>query len=215
MSIAVKICGVTTSEAVEAAASSGATHLGFMFFESSPRNIAPARAYELSTLAPGLRAVGVTVDADDKTLDAIVATAHPRTLQLHGAETPDRVREVKARYRMPVIKAIAIATADDVDSARAYEGVADMLLFDAKAPNVHGGSGRAFDWRLLAGHESRTPWLLSGGLSPDNVAEAIRITHALGVDVSSGVEKARGVKDPLLIERFVHEARAAFVENVK
>jgi len=213
MSVVVKICGIKTEQAAEAAAHAGATHLGFNFFTDSPRFIEPRRAYELSTHAPALRRVAVTVDADDRTLDDIVGNAHPQMLQLHGAETQERVREIKARYRLPVIKAIAIAEADDVRQAHAYEGVADLLLFDAKPAILPGGNGLAFDWTLIAGETWRAPWLLSGGLNAGNVAEAIATTSARGVDVSSGVEKSRGEKDPELIETFVAAARAAFAKQ--
>lgn len=215
MSIAIKICGIKTEQAVEAAARAGATHLGFVFFAASPRYIEPSHAYELSTLAPVLRRVALTVDADNRALDEIVGTAHPQMLQLHGAETPERVREIKARYRLPVIKAIAIAEADDVKGAHAYEGVADFLLFDAKPATLPGGNGLAFDWALIARETWRAPWLLSGGLNPDNVAEAIATTRTRGVDVSSGVEKSRGEKDPHLIEKFVAAARAALAKQNK
>jgi len=213
MSITVKICGIKTPEAVDAAARAGATHIGFVFFKDSPRHVTTARAYELALRAPGLKAVALTVDADDATLDAIVAEAHPRTLQLHGAETPARVREVKARYRLPVMKAIAIADAADVARAHNYETAADILLFDAKPDALPGGNGLAFDWQLIAKEKWSKPWMLSGGLNPNNVAEAIRVTRASGVDVSSGVEKSRGEKDPNLIERFVLAARTAFAER--
>lgn len=213
MSNAVKICGVKTAEAVDAAKRAGATHLGFNFFKDSPRFVAMELAYELALRAPGLKAVALTVDADDEALDAIVAKAHPRTLQLHGSETPARVREVKARYRLPVMKAIAIATATDVKRAHDYETDADILLFDAKPGQLPGGNGLTFDWQLIAGEPWSKPWLLSGGLTPDNVAGAIRATHARGVDVSSGVESERGVKDTKLIERFVAAAHAGFAES--
>jgi phosphoribosylanthranilate isomerase len=213
MSMAVKICGLKSAEAVEAAARAGATHLGFNFFKESPRSVAPPRAYELAMLAPGLRAVALTVDADDATLDEIVAKAHPRMLQLHGAESAARVSEIKARYRLPVMKAIAIETAADVKRAHGYEAVADILLFDAKPDALPGGNGLVFDWQLIAKEKWSKPWMLSGGLTAANVAEAIRITHAHGVDVSSGVEKSRGEKDPALIERFIAAARSAFAES--
>jgi len=212
MSIAVKICGVRTPDAVDAAARAGATHLGFMFFAQSPRLVEPEHAHELALRAPTLQAVAVTVDADNATLDTIVARAQPRLLQLHGLETVARLREVKARYRLPVMKAIAIAEVSDVEGAHAFDGIADSLLFDTKsATTERGGTGSAFDWRLIAKEQWRSPWLLSGGLTPDNVAEAIRTTRAQGVDVSSGVEKSRGEKDVALIERFVKNARAAMI----
>ena len=157
--------------------------------------------------------MALTVDADDATLHAISAGLHPQMWQLHGDETPERVAAIRNMFRVPVMKAIAIASQDDVARAHAYETVADWLLFDAKPDALPGGNGLAFDWQLIAERKLAKPWMLSGGLTPANVAEAIRVTHARGVDVSSGVEKSRGEKDPGLIERFVATARAAFAEN--
>ena len=213
MSIAVKICGLKTPEAVDAAVRAGATHIGFNFFKDSPRYVATTLAYELALRAPGLKAVALTVDADDATLDKIVAEAHPRMLQLHGAESPDRVSELKARFRLPVMKAIAIGAADDVQRAHDFEAAADILLFDAKPDALPGGNGLTFDWQLIAKEKWSKPWMLSGGLNAGNVAEAIRTTRARGVDVSSGVEKSRGEKDARLIEQFIAAARTAFAEQ--
>lgn len=215
MMIAVKICGVKTPEAVKAASHAGATHLGFNFFQASPRYVAPPRAYELAMLAPGLKSVALTVDAENALLDAIVSQARPHTLQLHGSETPQRINEIRTRYRLPVIKAVAIECAADVQRAHDFEPVADFLLFDAKPAGLPGGNGLAFDWQLLAEAKWAKPWLLSGGLNPANVADAIRITRATGVDVSSGVEKSRGEKDAALIEEFVSTARSAFAGNLE
>ena len=213
MTIAIKICGIKTPEAVQAAARAGATHVGFVFFKESPRLVAAVRAGELAKLAPALKTVALTVDADDAALDAIVRDARPNILQLHGSETPARVAEIKARHRLPVMKAVAISSAEDVERAHDYEAVADILLFDAKPDALPGGNGLAFDWNLIAKEKWSKPWVLSGGLNPDNVADAIRTTHARGVDVSSGVETSRGEKDAKLIERFIASARTALAES--
>jgi phosphoribosylanthranilate isomerase len=213
MSGAIKICGIKTAEAIDAAARAGATHVGFNFYPPSPRAISPADAVTLAARAPGLRSVALTVDADDETLDAISAGLHPQMWQLHGAETPARVEVIRQKFRIPVMKAIAIASKDDIKRAREFERVADWLLFDAKPDALPGGNGLTFDWQLIAGQTWSKPWMLSGGLNADNVADAVRITHARGVDVSSGVEKSRGEKDGGLIERFVAAARKAFAEH--
>jgi len=213
MTIAIKICGIKTPEAVQAAARAGATHVGFVFFKESPRLVAAVRAGELAELAPALKTVALTVDADDAALDAIVRDARPNILQLHGSETPARVAEIKARHRLPVMKAVAISSTEDVERAHDYEAVADILLFDAKPDALPGGNGLAFDWNLIAKEKWSKPWMLSGGLNPDNVADAIRTTHARGVDVSSGVETSRGEKDAKLIERFIASARTALAES--
>ena len=213
MSGTIKICGIKTAEAIDAAARAGATHAGFTFYAPSPRAISPADAGIIAERAPGLRTVALTVDADDATLHAISAGLHPQMWQLHGAETPERVLAIRQTFRVPVMKAVAIASKDDVARAHAFESSADWLLFDAKPDALPGGNGLAFDWQLITNEKWRKPWMLSGGLTPDNVAQAIRTTHARGVDVSSGVEKSRGEKDPRLIERFVASARAAFAES--
>ncbi len=213
MSTAVKICGIKSVEAIAAASRAGATHIGFNFYPGSPRYIEPAKALELAALAPTLKSVALTVDADDATLDNIVAQARPAFLQLHGDETTARVTELKARHRLPIIKAIAIETANDVKRARLFETVADILLFDAKPALLPGGNGLAFDWQLIANEEWTTPWMLSGGLNATNVAQAIHKTRARAVDVSSGVEKSRGEKDPELIEHFTANAYLAFAES--
>ena len=207
----VKICGISTPDTLEATIGAGADFVGFVFFEKSPRHIALETAAALGAQAAGrIRKVALSVDAGDDALAQIVAALAPDMLQLHGAETPARVAAVKARFNLPVIKAIGVAVAEDVAAARAYEGVADILLFDAKpAPgaSVPGGAGVAFDWTLL--RDIRAPnWMLSGGLEPDNVAEALRLTHAPAVDVSSGVERARGVKDAAKIVAFAAAVRS-------
>jgi phosphoribosylanthranilate isomerase len=213
MSGAIKICGIKTAEAIDAAARTGATHAGFNFYPPSPRAISPDEAGAIASRAPGLRSVAVVVDADDKLLHEISAGLHPQMWQLHGDESPGRVTEIRNMFRVPVIKAISIASKHDVSRARGFEKVADWLLFDAKPDLLPGGNGLAFDWQLIAQARWTKPWLLSGGLTPANVAVGIRTTHATGVDVSSGVEKSRGEKDPALIERFVAAARAAFSES--
>ena len=208
--VLVKICGLSTPETLEAAIAAGADMAGFVFFEKSPRHLSLETARALGAQAAGrIRKVALTVDADDAALAAIVEALAPDLLQLHGAETPSRLREVKARFGLPVIKAVGVATAGDVEASNAYEGVADILLFDAKPqPNsmVPGGAGVSFDWELLR-NISAAKWMLSGGLDPENVAGAIRRTGAQAVDVSSGVERERGVKDAAKIAAFVAAAR--------
>lgn len=209
MSGTIKICGIKTTEAIDAAARAGATHAGFNFIANSPRYLTPTEAGRIAARAPGVRTVAVNADADDAALHAISAGLHPQMWQLHGAETIERIAEIRNMFRVPVMKAIAIESAADVARAHTYEQAADWLLFDARS----GGSGLAFDWNLIANEKWAKPWMLAGGLTPDNVADAIRATHARGVDVSSGVEKSRGEKDPALIERFIATARAAFAES--
>jgi phosphoribosylanthranilate isomerase len=208
----VKICGLSTRSALEAAVAAGADMAGFVFFEKSPRHVSLETARALGETAEGrIRKVALSVDASDAELESIVAALRPQLLQLHGQETPERVAAVKARFRLPVVKAIGVAEAADVEKAGAFRGVADILLFDAKpAPGaaVPGGAGAVFDWELMRGY-SGSDWMLSGGLDPANVAEALRRTGAPGVDVSSGVERARGVKDEALIAAFVAAARGA------
>jgi phosphoribosylanthranilate isomerase len=208
--VIVKICGLSTRPTLEATIAAGADMAGFVFFEKSPRHVALETARALGQAAQGrIAKVALTVDADDSALDAIVAALAPDLLQLHGEETRERVAAVKARFRLPVIKAIGVADAADIARATAYREVADTLLFDAKpAPNaaVPGGAGTVFDWELMRGY-SGGDWMLSGGLDPANVAEALRRTGAPAVDVSSGVESERGVKDEAKIAAFVAAAR--------
>lgn len=208
----VKICGLSTPASLEATIRAGADMAGFVFYEKSPRHIDLAVAHVLGLLAAGrIRKVALTVDAGDDELARIIAELEPELLQLHGGETPARVAAVKARFDLPVIKAIGVATGEDLAAASAYENVADILLFDAKpAPGaaVPGGAGAAFDWNLLRGKGAAgSAWMLSGGLDPENVVEALRLTGAPGVDVSSGVERERGVKDAARIAAFVEAAR--------
>lgn len=197
--VRVKFCGLTRPEDVAAAAAAGAAYAGFVFFARSPRNLTVAAARELAlAVPPGIAKVALTVNAGDAELDAILAAVPLDLLQLHGSEPPDRVAAVKARTGLPVIKAVGLAGPEDLAAIDAFTGVADMLLVDAKAPKgaaLPGGNGIAFDWRLIAGRRWPLPWMLAGGLTPENVAEAVRLTGAPQVDVSSGVESAPGVKD--------------------
>jgi phosphoribosylanthranilate isomerase len=210
--IRVKICGLRTPADVTAVAQSGAAYAGFVFFAKSPRNLTLPQA-RLAALAapPGLAKVALTVDADDATLDAIVEAVPLDFLQLHGHESPDRVAQVRARYGLPVMKAIGLADEGDLPAIFEYSTVADQILIDAKPPrgaDLPGGNGLAFDWRLLAGRRWLRPWMLAGGLTAENVAEAVRLTGARQVDVSSGVESAPGVKDAARIAAFVAAANA-------
>ena len=211
-SVAVKICGLSTSEAVQAAVEGGAAYVGFVFFAPSPRNLSPERAAELAAppRARGVSTVAVTVDASDAELDRIMATLAPELIQLHGAETPARAAEVRARTGAGVIRALRISAPADLDAARAYEAVVDQLMFDAKPPAgavLPGGNGAAFDGSILADRRFAKPWFLAGGLDTANVAEAVAASGARAVDVSSGVESAPGVKDPLLIKAFLEAVR--------
>ncbi|MCA3507297.1 MAG: phosphoribosylanthranilate isomerase [Rhodobacter sp.] len=209
--IRVKICGLRTPADVAAVARAGAAYAGFVFFAKSPRNLTLSGARLAALSAPvGLARVALTVDADDTTLDAIVEAVPLDMLQLHGAESPDRVAEVRSRYGLPVMKALGVADEGDLPAILEYSTVADQLLIDAKPPRgaaLPGGNGLAFDWRLLAGRRWLRPWMLAGGLTAGNVAEAVRLTGARQVDVSSGVESAPGVKDPERIAAFVTAAR--------
>lgn len=210
--IRVKICGLRDAAQVAAAVDAGAAYVGFVFFPKSPRHIAPEQAAALAAnVPPGVAKVALTVDADDTFLDQLLERVPLDMLQLHGHESPARVAEIRARYGLPVMKAIGIADAADLDQIDTYAAVADQLLIDAKPPKdatLPGGNGLAFDWRLLAGRKYWTrPWMLAGGLTADNVAEAVRLTGARQVDVSSGVESAPGVKDPDRIRAFVTAAQ--------
>ncbi len=211
MSVEVKICGLKTPAALEAALAGGADYVGLVFFPPSPRNVTPETATALAAKARGrARIVALTVDPDDALLDAIVAAAAPDLIQLHGDETPERVAEIRGRWGRRIIKAVPVETAGDVQEARRYQAVADLVLFDARAPATStrpGGNGAPFDWRSLLGLEDGLPFVLSGGLTPDNVADAIRLTGAAVVDVSSGVESRPGEKDPDLIRRFLRAAK--------
>lgn len=210
----VKICGLSTPETVKAAIDAGADYLGFNFFLRSPRYVTPTLAAELVRLVPpNVLNVALAVDADNATWDAIVVAAKPDILQLHGNESPARLTELKARFGLPLMKAIPVSGPEDLDKMALYQDCADLLLFDAKPPKsmanaLPGGNGLRFDWSLLAGQKPDTPWMLSGGLDTDNVAEAIRVTGTEMVDASSGVEDAPGVKNPALIASFIRAARS-------
>jgi phosphoribosylanthranilate isomerase len=211
----VKICGLSTPAALEAALGAGADMVGFVFFAKSPRHVLPDQARELGARARGrAKIVALTVDANDPALGAIVAALRPDLLQLHGSETPERVGAIGRTFGLSTIKAIGVGAVRDLAAAKDYREVADMMLFDAKAPrdaDLPGGNGVPFDWRLLKGATGETAFLLSGGLDADNVAEAIALSGARGVDVSSGVERAPGVKDEAKIEAFIARAREAFL----
>lgn len=213
MSLDIKICGLKTPDALDAALRGGASHVGFIFFPKSPRNVEPALAGSLRQAAKGrAKAVAVTVDADDAFLDRIVAAMQPDMLQLHGKETPARVAEVKARYRLPVMKAFSVSEAADLARITPFRGVADRFLFDARPPRgseLPGGNGVSFDWRLLAALDRDVDYMLSGGLDAANIGEALRQANPPGIDVSSGVETAPGVKDAALIEEFFKAVRSA------
>ncbi len=210
--VSVKICGLATVDDVRACADAGANYMGLVFFEKSPRNIIIPAARELALAAPlGLAKVALVVNPSDAELDAITATVPLDMLQLHGRETPERVAEVKARYGLPVMKAVGIADGDDLPKLESYFGVADQILVDAKPPKggeLPGGNGLSFDWRLIAGRRWPCPWMLAGGLTPENVAEAVKMTGAKQVDVSSSVEDAPGQKNAELIQKFVQSSRA-------
>ncbi len=210
MAVRVKICGLRDADTVAAAVAAGAAYVGFNFFPRSPRSVTLAQAAVLAVQVPvGIAKVSLTVDADDATLDALVAAVPLDMLQLHGHETPARVAAIKARYGLPVMKVVGVAGADDLLLLETYFKVADQILVDTKPPkgaDLPGGNGVAFDWTLIAGRRWPVPWMLAGGLTPANVALAIAQTGAVQVDVASGVESAPGVKDAGLIRDFVAAA---------
>lgn len=211
--VSVKICGLSDAAHVAVAAEAGAAYVGFVFFEKSPRNLSLEQARALALLTPvGIAKVALTVNASDDFLNVLTSDVPIDMLQLHGSESPERVAEVKSRYGLPVMKAVGVAESADLDAIDRYSEVADQLLIDAKPPknaDLPGGNGLAFDWRLLQDRKYWTkPWMLAGGLTPENVADAIRLTGARQVDVSSGVERAPGVKDARLISAFVAAAKS-------
>ncbi|GHF35940.1 phosphoribosylanthranilate isomerase [Seohaeicola zhoushanensis] len=213
MDVKVKFCGLKRPEDVAAAVAAGATYVGLVFFAKSPRCVSIDTARELAlSVPPGIAKVALTVDADDAALDAIVGAVPLDMLQLHGRETPERVTDLRRRHGLPVMKAVGVAEEADLAALETYGKVADQLLVDAKPPKgavLPGGNGLAFDWRLIAGRRWPVPWMLAGGLTPANVAEAARMTGARQVDVSSGVESAPGVKDPELMAAFSAALRDA------
>ncbi len=207
----IKICGLSTQEAVTACIDAGADLIGFIFFEKSPRHLTLQTAAELSAFAgKKVGKIAVTVNASDKELDAIVAQVKPDFLQLHGKETPDQVSLIKKKYDLPVVKAFAIRTGDDFAQLATYEGIADRFLLDAKAPkgsDLPGGNGVSFDWNLLASFKTNTPVMLSGGLDISNIKDALDISQASSIDVSSGVESSPGIKDVAKIASFIKTVR--------
>lgn len=206
----VKICGLRSRAEVTVAAESGAAYIGFVFHRRSPRNVSLADARWIAEAVPeGLAKVALTADAEDEVIEAILTAARFDLLQLHGSESPDRVAAVRERFGLPVMKSIGIADERDLAALDDHAGVADMLLVDARAPeaDLPGGNGRPFDWRLVRGRRWPVPWMLAGGLTPQNVGEAIRLSGAAQVDVSSGVERAPGFKDPERIAAFIAAAR--------
>ena len=213
MNLIVKICGLSTPEALDVALDAGADMVGFVFFAPSPRHVTFDTARVLGNRVRGrAQKVALSVDADDALLDAVVEALQPDMLQLHGMETPARLTALRQRFGLPVMKAIPVAAKADLAAVATYKNAADRLLFDARAPREAtrpGGLGKAFDWRLLENLDPGVPFMLSGGLDAGNVGEALRITRAPGVDVSSGVERAPGEKDPDKIRAFVRAAREA------
>ncbi len=209
----VKICGLKTPESVAAAVDAGASYLGFVFFPKSPRHLTYRQAAELAATVPdGVIKVALTVNADDEALAEMLGKVPIDMLQLHGSESPKRVTHIKERFGLPVMKAVGLADASDLPQLVEYATVADQLLVDAKPPKgspLPGGNALAFDWRLIADMEWPVPWMLAGGLTPENVAEAVRLTGAAMVDVSSGVESAPGIKDLDKIAAFVKAAKGA------
>jgi phosphoribosylanthranilate isomerase len=211
MSTKVKICGLKTEAALEAALDGGADYVGLVFFPASPRHVTPQAAKALADKARGRAGiVSLLVDPDDALIDTVIATVAPDLLQLHGQETPQRAVDIRRRWATPIMKAIRVQTSQDARAALAYREAVDLILFDARPPEDStrpGGNGAPFDWRTLLGVKDQVPFVLSGGLTPDNVAEAIRATAAPAVDVSSGVERRPGEKDPELIRHFLRAAK--------
>jgi len=218
MSLVVKICGLSTPEALDVALDAGADMVGFVFFPPSPRHLAFETARTLAGRVRGrARKVALTVDAEDEFLQSVVDALQPDMLQLHGIESTDRVETLRLAFGLPVMKALPVAVKGDLDCVARYAAVADRLLFDARAPREAtrpGGLGNTFDWRLLQDINPGVPFMLSGGLDADNVGEALRVTRASAIDVSSGVERAPGVKDPDKIRAFIRAARMAAARDV-
>jgi phosphoribosylanthranilate isomerase len=213
MGVTAKICGLSTEEAVAAAVAGGAAYLGFVFYPPSPRAVTPQRSARLCETVPaGVMRVALFVDADDETIEAVLEAAPIDMLQFHGHENPERIVEARLRFGRPVMKVVAIAGPEDMTAVARYEDAADRLLFDAKPPRrpdaLPGGNGLAFDWGLIAGRKWRLPWMLSGGLTAELLPEAVRISGAAVVDVSSGVESRPGIKDPDKIRAFLAVAHS-------
>lgn len=213
MAVEVKICGINDEDSMDAAIEAGADYVGLVFFPPSPRAVTPEQAAELVEFAPGeVTKVGLFVDPDDATLDRVLTRVRLDLLQLHGHESPERIEAIRLEYGLPVMKVISVAGLDDLAAAEPYLAVTDRLLFDAKPPRgavLPGGNAVSFDWTILTGRKWGVPWMLAGGLTPANVAEALRISGALAVDVSSGVESAPGVKDADKIRAFIQAVRGA------
>jgi phosphoribosylanthranilate isomerase len=206
----VKICGLSDEDSIDAAIEAGADYIGLVFFAKSPRAVTPELAAELVQLCDEVKKVGLFVDPDDALLDEVLTQLRLDLVQLHGSETPERVEYIRQEYGVPVMKVIPVSSAEDLAQAAAFEEVADWLLFDAKPPKdavLPGGNAVSFDWTILKGFKSKLPWMLAGGLTADNVAEAVKVTGAKAVDVSSGVESAPGVKDADKIRAFVKTAK--------
>ena len=211
MAVEVKICGINDEDSMDAAIEAGADYVGLVFFPPSPRAVTPERAAELVEFAPGeVTKVGLFVDPDDATLDRVLTQVRLDLLQLHGHESPERIEAIRLEYGLPVMKVISVAGSEDLAAAEPYLAVTDRLLFDAKPPKgaaLPGGNEVRFDWTILTGRKWGVPWMLAGGLTPTNVAEAVRISGAQAVDVSSGVENAPGVKDADKIRAFIQAVR--------
>ena len=209
----IKTCGLSTVETVDAALGAGADMIGLVFFPKSPRHVSFELASKLAARIKGkAELVALTVDADDALLEQIIKAIDPDWLQLHGSETPERVKEIREKFGRRVMKAIGVREAADIAKTSAYEPVCDRILFDSKPPksaDVPGGTGKSFDWHLLENLDLTKPFMLSGGLDAENVAEALEITHAPALDVSSGIEAERGIKDPALIAAFISAARGS------
>ena len=209
MTVSAKICGLNDTAAVDAAITHGAAYVGFVFYPPSPRNVTPEKAAELAGPVPAtIEKVGLFVDPDDELIREVLAAVSLDWIQLHGSETPDRVRKIRENFNLPVIKAVKIDSLASLNDIARYDGVANMLLFDAKEPKsmenaLPGGNGLAFDWKLLAGVSVSTPWMLAGGLNSENITDAVRMTGAKIVDTSSGVEFEPGRKNPAAIEAFL------------
>lgn len=205
----VKICGIKTPDILQIAAGAGARFIGFVFYQPSPRYIEVDTAKELALMLPtGVRGVGLFVDPSDEELESVLGKVQLDVIQLHGSETPQRVQQIKDKYVMPIIKAFPVSVSSDIDIVETYNA-ADWFLFDAKPSNenIHGGSGESFDWSLLLGKSFSKPWMLSGGLTPQNIQQALEILKPNAVDVSSGVESSRGVKDADKIRAFITAAK--------